>query len=190
MQQAVRISSRWRTISALMLSACLGALMAASLTSAFAISSTGQMSDRVTLKLRGRVMPRCNFSGDDALLAAGNAMAHPGSGTVRMRRVFQVDCNAPFTVSLSSAHGGLRHGEGAVFPYEASLKIATDGGRTMSLDCEASTLKPGAGECSASSGDDTAIGREAVLSVNWRAPEGVAAGTYTDDLRLSFAVQD
>lgn len=188
MQLAARILSRMRTSLGVILPVGFITLTAASLTSATAISSSGEMSDRVSVKLRGRVMPRCNFSGSDAPLSAGNAVDR--GGIVRIRRVFQVDCNAPFTVSLSSAYGGLHHGEGAVFPYQASLKIATDSGRAISLDCEASALKPGAGDCAGSSGDDTAIGREAVLSVNWRAPEGVAAGTYTDDLRLSFAVQD
>lgn len=188
MQFAVHTLSRMRTIAGAFLPVGLAALVAASWTSALATSSSGEMSDRVSVELRGRVMPRCNFSGDDAFLTAGNAGSL--AGIVSVRRVFQVDCNAPFTVSLSSTYGGLQHGEGAVFPYRSSLKIVTDSGRTVSLDCEASALKAGSGDCSASSSEDTAIGREAILTLNWEAPEDAAAGTYTDDLRLSFAVQD
>lgn len=154
--------------------------------SATATALSGQMNDNVSIKLRGRVIPRCEFFGGNDPASAGTVL----NGIVKIRRTFQVNCNAPFTVTLTSAHGGLHHRDGHVFPYQASLKIATDSGRMISLACEASNLEPSAGECAGSSGDDTAIGRDAVLTLNWHAPEGAAAGKYTDDLRLSFGLQD
>ena len=189
MQSAVARSCRVLTVLRVLIAVGVLALPAAALMpSATATSSPEKMNDSVKVKLRGRVMPRCMLTGlETAILASEGATR---TGNVELKRQFEVNCNAPFSVSLSSVHGGFYHSGGNVFPYRASLVIATDSGRTVTLDCAASNLVADAGDCVGSSGDDTAVGKEAVLTVNWLKPEGASAGTYTDDLRLSLGVRD
>jgi hypothetical protein len=188
MQSAVARLCRVLTVLGAMIAVSVLVLAAVVTPSATATSSPEQMNDSVKINLRGRVMPRCMLTGLETPMSASAGAA--GTGRVEQRRRFEVNCNAPFRVSLSSVYGGLRHSKGNVFPYRASLVIATDSGRTVTLDCAASRLVPDAGDCVGNSGDDTAVGKEAVLIVNWLKPEGASAGTYTDDLRLSLGVQD
>lgn len=155
-------------------------------------ASSDNMADRVTISLRGRIMPRCTLTGLQASM-----FADPGPLRIsQIRRDFEVNCNAPFIVTLSSARGGLRHastgkdGNGDVFFYHANLKILTDSGRTITLDCDGRDLAPDGAGCRGASGEDTAIGKQAVLTVRWSVPKGVTAGSYTDDLRVNFNMQD
>jgi hypothetical protein len=153
-------------------------------------AAKGAMSDHAVISLRGRILPRCTLSGAQTPMSIGAALS--SEDTARTRRGFEVNCNAPFVVSMSSAHGGLRIGGSSdgILQYRANLQILTDSGQTLTLDCDGGELGADGTGCRGESGDNTAIGKEAVLTVSWQMPKGIAAGAYADDLSLSFAIKD
>jgi hypothetical protein len=193
MQMAANILHRMLIISWGIILSGLTALPAAHLTSATATPPSAGMNDSVSIKLRGRVMPRCDFTGSDAPIPFGeNAIP---TDPVQVSRSFRVNCNAPFVIAMSSEYGGMKHeASNSSFDqslgYEVSLKVLTNRGRAMVLTCDGGDLKPDGAGCARNSGDDTAIGKEAILFVSWQNPEGMTPGIYKDDLQLSFRIQD
>jgi hypothetical protein len=159
-------------------------------------SADGAMSDRVRIELRGQVVPQCSFH---ELATALDLTLADGGAAAQRQLTFRVSCNAPFTYSLSSARGGMRHeaaSESAAdpltqFPYSAALTIPTDDGGTMSVSCSSDDLGKPSGACAGRSGDRTAIEKDASLTVSWGAVgRRLAAGRYTDDLRIVFGIEN
>jgi hypothetical protein len=157
----------------------------------------GAMSDKVQIELRGHIVPRCDLTGAASALDLGVIAGTGAQGQKQLQ--FEVSCNTPFTYQLSSGHGAMRHentaagaaGFATEFPYRAVLIIPTDGGSTLSLDCPSSLLGEPAGACADASGKDTAIAKDASLTVSWGPLDGpLAAGQYTDDLQISIGIEN
>jgi hypothetical protein len=157
----------------------------------------GAMADKVQIELRGHIVPRCDLTGAASTLDLGTIAETGAQGEEQLQ--FELSCNAPFAYQLSSEHGAMRHesassGAGAFsteFPYRAALKILTDSGSTLSLDCASSELGETSGPCAGESGEDTAIGKDATLAVSWGPLDGpLTAGRYTDDLHISIGIEN
>lgn len=194
MQMAANRLRRMLIISRGIILCGLTALPAAHFTEATATPpAPSAMNDSVSIELRGRVMPRCDFSGSDAPLTFGEARAQEEH--VQIRRSFKVNCNAPFVMAMASAYGGLKlatngSSDQLSLGYDASLTIITDRGRIVSLSCTDSDLKHGGAGCAKTSGDDTAIGKEALLTIDLRTEKHLISGSYSEELYLKFHVQD
>jgi hypothetical protein len=193
MQIAANRLHRMLIISGGIILSGLTALPAAYLIEASATPPSAGMNDSVSIKLRGQVMPRCDFSGSDAPISFGeNAIRiYP----VQVSRSFSVNCNAPFVIAMSSEYGGLKRAASISsfeqsLGYEVSLKLLTDSGRAIMLTCDGRDLNLEGAGCARNSGDDTAIGKEALLTVKWRAEKQMMPGSYSDELHLNFYVQD
>jgi hypothetical protein len=77
------------------------------------------------------------------------------------------------------------------FPYHTTLEMLTDSGGTLSLDCASAQLGEPAGPCAGQSGEQTAIGKDASLTVIWGPlADQLAAGQYSDDLRIAFSIEN
>lgn len=154
----------------------------------------GTMSQQVRIVLRGEVTPQCMMSGLGGSLDIGRLSAGGMSGQKQLS--FQLNCNTPFSYSLTSEHGSLMldkdggaNGLAARFPYRARLTIPTDGGASLTLDCSGAQLGGDAGACEGQSGAETAIGQNASLIVLWE-PIGqhLMPGRYRDELRIAFSI--
>lgn len=153
----------------------------------------GPGSDRVRFELRGQIAPRCSLSGMPNAIDLGKIAA--GTGETRRDLAFRLDCNAPFTYALTSTAAAMRRegdgpGGGAPeIPYRASLTIATDSGGKLRLACDGREIAAGEPGCQGRSGQDTAIGRDGMLSIVWTRPETpMAEGLYTAPIRLELGV--
>jgi hypothetical protein len=153
----------------------------------------------VTIELQGQIAPKCGLSG-----MAGQLDFGPVSNfAARQERAvsFAIDCNAPFVAALTSANGEMRLREGAAgaagfaarFPYQVLMTIPTDDGGTLRTLCDSAALGSAANVpgCQGDSGETTAMGKTAALTVSWgpiAAP--LIAGHYFDDLRISVGSKD
>jgi hypothetical protein len=153
----------------------------------------GPGGDRVRFELRGHIAPRCSLSGMPNAVDLGKVKA--GAGETRRDLAFRLDCNAPFTYALTSTAGAMRRdgdaagGRAREIPYRASLTIATDSGGKLRLVCDGRDIAASDGGCEGRSGQDTAIGRDGVLSISWAAPDTqIADGLYTAPIRLELGV--
>ena len=159
-------------------------------------SARRSMSDKVQITLRGRIAPRCDLAGVPSTLDLGNLPKTGAQGEKQLK--FQLTCNTPFTYQLSSDNGAMRHeslsassGFAADFPYNAALNILTDGGATLTLDCASAQLGEPVGACAGTSDDQTAIEKQATLTVSWGPlEERLVAGRYSDDLHIAFSVEN
>lgn len=154
------------------------------------------MSEAVQIQLRGHIVPRCDLNGAASSLNLGTLPQNGAQGQQQLQ--FQVSCNTPFAYQLSSANGAMRHesapvsGSGSTdeFSYRAALAIPTDSAGILSLDCPSSQLAGAPGACSGVSGQETAIGKDASLTVSWGPVAGpLATGQYTDDIQIALSVQ-
>lgn len=157
----------------------------------------GPLSDQVQIELRGNIAPRCDLTGAASSLDLGTLPETGAQGQKQLQ--FELSCNAPFTYQLSSEHGVMRHESASAdasgftteFPYRAVLTILTDSGSTLNLDCASSQLGEPAGACAGASGEDTAIGKDAALTVSWGPLAGpLVAGQYADDLHISIGTEN
>lgn len=154
------------------------------------------MSDEVRIGLRGHVVPRCDLTGAPSSLDLGSLPEAGAQGHGQLQ--FQLSCNTPFAYQLSSGYGAMRHANAAAggniaaaFPYRATLNIPTDSGGTLSLDCASVQLGEPAGACAGVSGEETAISKDASLTVSWGPLAGhLAAGQYSDDLHIAFSIEN
>jgi hypothetical protein len=147
----------------------------------------------VRFELRGHVVPRCSLSGMPNAIDLGKINA--GAGETRRDLAFHLDCNAPFTYALSSSTAAMRQDgdpQGArakEIPYRASLTILTDSGSRLKLVCDGREIAASEARCQGSSGQDTAIGRDGMLSINWTAVDTpLPEGLYTAPIHLELSV--
>lgn len=151
-------------------------------------------ASKVTIGLQGHIAPKCGLSGADGKLDFGPI----GRAGGRQERAiaFTVDCNTPFTYSMSSANGEMGNGSTTPdpaktrrFPYQVLLTIPTDDGGTLRKSCDSAHLTGGSSHvarCEVESGEETSMGKIANLTVSWDATSSpLLAGHYSDDLRIS-----
>lgn len=144
------------------------------------------------VSIRGNVVPACTITGLATSLALGNLTAS-GSATLN----FTATCNAPFSYSLDSAFGGLRHSSGAttpsgfsaLFPYTVRAILPTDAG-SIDNTCTSASISNGATTCLFSdSGTGIAINSAAQLQLGWTGVPNLLGGNYSDTLTLTIGIR-
>ena len=187
--------------AALTICACCAAAFAA----APAGAVTPSASDTLQIEIAATVVDRCGLSaGANPTSAQGNLEQ---AETLSFN--FDLDCNTPFAVGVSSEHGGLRlttatgsaltddTGFGVQKAYKVALSVNTDSGTLDGGNCMSDQLTSSAGNCAfygttpgsgLSSGQKTAVGQAGTLTVSWNSDEGAArrhaAGLYKDTLTI------
>jgi hypothetical protein len=175
-------------------------LLAAMLTAACAASPAGAQS--IEIVATGTIPGKCTVAvaspfGGANLSVAGSVQASAS-----------VDCNNRFKLNALSSNGALV--TATVLPtgssfvrrldYSLALSFQNDAGVTISATCPSAELTTGRGDCALSpansaglsSGAATAINRIAGLTVSWAPPAlpaRLVAGSYSDTITLSIAVQ-
>jgi hypothetical protein len=187
------------------------------------LPSSASAASSVTITAEGEVKSLCeiaNAVNATALNAPVSVSMQPNAGASppsEVVRNFAVMCNAPFTVKLSSAYGGMERrtthdGQALNAPlpviggqfasrigYTVNTSIPTDapavGAATpVTLGCAADALNV-ATPCQTVSGTRTAAGPAATLgnaslSIRFDAPtQTLLAGTYVDTLTLTVSAQ-
>jgi len=161
-----------------------------------AAAAPAAAQEEVIVTVTGEIEPSCGLSA--------------GSGTVDLGALDQktserfavgVDCNHPFTYTLSSQNGGLRHEGGIAFvgnftellPYEIEIDLPLEDGDTARINqtCDSDAIRAGAVTCGfADSGTSIAIEQTALFEVRWSTTDRILlAGTFADELTLSVAVR-
>jgi hypothetical protein len=158
--------------------------------------------DAQTLQItaKGQIATTC-------ALAAGSGFGNANldtSGTISATA--SVNCNTKYLLRAASANGGLKTTTAApsasftnLLDYVFTISVPLDNGAgSISGSCAASNLIPGSGFCNLSpmgaglsSGSGTSTGKTASLGVSW-APPGAShlvAGSYTDTITITIAVQ-
>jgi spore coat protein U-like protein len=148
-------------------------------------------SAHVDIELRATVAERCGIA-----RTGSDPAAMPDLDTAQsLRFAFQVDCNTPFAIAVSSANGALRmqqnggpistgpgdartpDGFAADKSYQVALSLDTDAGSISSQPCNSRDLTNSGGKCAfygtvpgtgLSSGGRTAMGRDGALTVSWK----------------------
>lgn len=142
--------------------------------------------------IRGDVVPACSISGLATSLDLGALTA---SGTATL--AFTATCNAPFSYSLASAFGGLRHSSGAgapsgfsaLFPYTVRAILPTDAG-TIDNTCTSTSILNTATTCAfTDSGTGIAINSASELRLGWTGAPNLLGGSYSDTLTLTIGIR-
>ncbi len=182
------------------LPAGLAAVMAVAPAAANSVNAT------VAIEVIARVVERCGIG----------ATAHTNR-PLGMDRVqsfalgFNLDCNTPFRIGVSSRHGALRlvsaaddatmlDGFGIEKPYAVELSFGTDRlGNVVAGSCSSAALRDSQGKCPffgqagersgfSAGAHETAIQRQGQLLISWAAIEGgsrrLVAGDYEDILTV------
>lgn len=165
---------------------------------------------QVKIDVTATVSERCGISRD----AEGAPAVVPNLETAQsMRFGFDIDCNTPFVIGVSSENGALvltsdakpttpqlassvlDDGFASRKLYDVALAIDTDGDSIKTDTCSSADLT-GGGRCAfygreagsgQSSGKRTAIRRKGAVLVSWQANDGKArraAGLYRDTLTI------
>lgn len=166
-------------------------------------TAQAQSTEGVEIAVSATVAERCGFTpGAAAVLEATTDLedAH------RQDLVLRVDCNTPFSVTARAGAGRLVNRSAAddhsgyAFDkvYGVSLSVETDMGAMKSGRCLSTDLIEG-GACilaqpnGLGSGEGVAIGRDAVLTVDWpsqsRLGRRLAAGRYSDTVTLTIGAR-
>lgn len=176
------------------------------LAAAPALATDNSGSDPLRIEITARIAERCGISpGEGGTSAEGNLEA---SETLTLN--FDIDCNTPFRIGVSSENGGLRlasanerddnvdaQGFSILKRYRVGLEVETDNGTLDGGTCRSDELTSREGDCEfygdrpgrgLSSGRRTAIDRTGTLTVSWNAGDGDnrrrAAGRYQDTLTV------
>lgn len=136
------------------------------------------------LKLDGFVKPHCSIDIPDKKLwfyiydDAGQASVD-----------FEVNCNQPLKVEISSLNGGLRHeafdripdyeGFSEFVPYDLSLAINAPDAKTLNFESEHIQTTPGRGSI-----DVIPYSADGTLDLSWAPNEPLIAGTYRDVIEI------
>lgn len=170
---------------------------------ALLLSSTAARAQAVVetleVEVTASVPGRCGFVG-----SAPTTPTQDIESAGQVAVALLMDCNTPFAVGVSAAHGALLNRtysddlSGFAFrkAYGVRLEIDTDAGAVMGARCEATQLLPG-GSCAyqgdvsghgLSSGEGIAIDREMRVIIDWSdqstRPARLASGAYQDTLRV------
>jgi len=145
------------------------------------------LSDRIDVKLMGRIDARCLLSGGGEI-DLGELRGGEGA-----RANFGLDCNLPFNIDIQSKRGGLAHatmpqGQGpfaGLLEYDLQLTVPTLRPDPASVEGRY-TSRELLGERTLSSGDGIGAGG-GTLEFRMRQPEGAGllAGSYTETLSLT-----
>jgi len=186
---------------------CSFALAAALLGSAPAwASGDGHSSESLSIDVTARIAERCGISAKRSI----DTSKVPDLDTAQVLRFdFNIDCNTPFKIGMSSQNGALRlvgaEGNDPVAPdgfsvekaYRVGLRVDTDADPLAPYTCSSRDLTNAAGNCpfygsrpgqGLSSGKRTAIDREGTITVSWPAIDDTgrrrAAGEYRDTITV------
>ncbi len=176
---------------ALALVLALGLAGAASAAAAEGIPLTPEiragLSDRIDVKLKGRIDARCQMSGGGEL-NFGQLRGGEGASAA-----FGLDCNVPFDIDMHSTYGGLSHatqplGEGpysGLLEYDVRLTVPTLLPTPATVQASYSSRQLIA-KRTLSSGDGISAGGGS-LEFRMRNPEGAGllAGRYRETLTLT-----
>lgn len=165
--------------------------------------------DTVTIDVTARVAERCG-------IVAGSETAPttvPDMTTAQtLTYGFNIDCNTPFRIGVSSQNGALRltgaagdrtgDGFSTEKDYRVGLHVETDGAPLDPEACSSRALVDGTGDCAffgatagsgLSSDERTAISRHGTITARWAADRGGevrrVAGTYQDILTVVIGVR-
>jgi spore coat protein U-like protein len=164
----------------------------------------------VSIEVTATVAERCG-------LAPAGPTEFKGLDTTQatlLRYDFNIDCNTPFKIGVSSAHGALRmagapgtspllpDGFAADKPYDVALNVNTDEGRMAPAPCSSRDLVSAASGCSffstmpgqgLSSGTATALGKTGSVEVRWpgdrQGEVRRAAGEYGDTITVVIGIR-
>lgn len=141
----------------------------------------------VTVTLRGEVEKSCSITGLATSVALGN-LSLTGNQTLN----FTMSCNAPYTYTLASTYGGLRHSSGptapsgfsVLVPYTVRIILPRE---TTPIDntCASSTIISGSQTCAfTNSGTEISINAASEIRLNWTGVSNLVGGSYSDTLTL------
>lgn len=142
--------------------------------------------------IRGDIVPACSIAG---LATSVNLGDLTSSGATTL--AFTATCNAPFSYSLESAFGGMRHSSGAtapaglaaLLPYTVRAILPTDAA-TIDNTCTSPTIRAGSVTCSFSdSGTGIAIDAASELRLGWTGASNLLGGSYSDTLTLTIGIR-
>lgn len=159
----------------------------------------------IEIDVTGSIPVRCGSAQPQNFPVEPGDLNRAGS----MEFVFDLDCNAPFVVGVTSANGafvgGQDDGSGFAFrkTYSVGLSVDTDAGELTTPTCLSSALALAApvGDCAfrgvvpgegLSSGEATAIRRNGRLTVDWTAGgdgRRLASGRFQDTLTVTFGAR-
>jgi hypothetical protein len=154
-------------------------------------ANTSNAGDTVSIELLGEIEAECQLTSINANVDLGQIS---GSGSQNL--VFGIHCNAPFSTSLRSREGGLKHAGGisnapgftSLIPYTAQITIPTDAG-VIANQCASADLTETLSSCpDLDSGNGIAIEQTGTLMVSWSADDELLAGTYSDVITLNVGV--
>ena len=147
--------------------------------------------DTVALTLSGRIEQQCSVAFAQPSLDLRDLTEHRSASTG-----FDLNCNSPFSLRLSSEQGGLKSahngatvGEFAdMLGYAATLSLPLDNGAILRTeDCRSEDLLAGAACAQLLSGGQTALGKRAELDITWReSARPLIAGEYADVVRVTL----
>ncbi len=184
----------------------LAACAALTASPALAHGNGGGNNDQLRIEITARIAERCGISpGEGGSNVSGNL---ENNETLTIN--FDIDCNTPFRIGVSSENGGLRlataqrgdtntdaQGFSIMKRYQVGLQVQTDGGLLDGGTCRSDELTSREGRCNfygdrpgrgLSSGRRTAIDRTGTLTVSWNAQDGEGrrrvAGNYQDTLTI------
>lgn len=180
--------------------AALGAAAAICL---FTGSVQAQSTDGVDIAVTATVAERCGFT---SRLASALNVAADLEDANSQDLALRIDCNTPFTISARADSGRLvnrsasddRSGYAFDKAYGLSVRVDTDAGQIQSGRCLSTELRDG-GDCilaqpsGLGSGDGVAIGRDAVVTVDWPSQttlgRRLAAGQYSDTVTFTIGAR-
>lgn len=168
------------------------AFWSATLWAAAFLATVHAAEDEVTIEVTGEVGARCVLGEHEEAIDLGR-LGEAASKEIAL----EVDCNAPFALAVTSAHGGLVHQGGVAFvgsfteslPYTLELELALeDPEGLLALACASAEMTEPT-TCAGQSEDSIAIARTAALTLAWNpAPHVFLAGLYTDELTVTVSV--
>lgn len=151
---------------------------------------------RVSVTVGGNIAPSCTIGG---LGSSGTTVLTLADITQAGTKDFgfTLDCNAPFSYSLTAEHGELRNtsagtasgGFSAKVPYTVAVTIPTNVG-TIDDTCSGESIRVGGIGCSFSnSGSGIALSAAGNLRMAWIPAGMLAAGEYEDSVTIAVGLR-
>lgn len=149
-------------------------------------------ADAVSIELQGEIDAGCRLDAVSPNVDLGTIFK------IGSRQIsFGINCNAPFSYSVSSQSGGLQNIYGTVaqpgftnlIVYSVEVSIPTDAGIIGGV-CASSMLTGSLPTCTyPHSGNGIAIDQLGSLTLSWSSPDDFVAGPYADVLTLHVKPQ-
>lgn len=171
--------------------------------SAQAVVVPSNASDRVLIAIAGHITPRCSVAAKGPAAVSFGSIMDGKTGTAvpaSLDLPFSFECNAGYTASLVSRHGGLAFdgrpstGFSNLVSYSATIGLQKGQGN-LSLRCDSSDMRntaagnlPTSSNCRGNSDGHGFSAGDGVVKVKLKGGGlPLLAGTYSDELVLQIA---